>query len=374
MDSITHGVAGALLGKAFYDRPDQPQVTRVAVFAATLGAVFPDSDIILAIFNHGNGASLEIHRGITHSIVCLPVFAVVLAVLTHWYTRWRNIASPGLPYLTLIYAVGLALHIFLDLVTSWGTMIWSPFSKTRAAWDWTFIIDLTVTTIVLLPQIAARSYRSPGKGLALRIGAWVVFSAAALVEYGFSPLATIVAAVIYAAALLAPGIDGRGYGLSRAAWCRAGFAAFVLYMGMQGVAHHDALAKVEQFATSHNLQVERLGALPSTPSLIAWAGMIRASNGVYRSRFRVGQQPEFQFYPDSPDNAYIEAAKQAATAKRFLWFARFPSISYAHVGALHYVDFSDHRFSPGPVRRSPFTVRVTLDDSGKIVHEEWAGD
>ncbi len=41
MDPVTHGIAGALLGKGFFSKRQE----RVAIFAATLGAVFPDIDI-----------------------------------------------------------------------------------------------------------------------------------------------------------------------------------------------------------------------------------------------------------------------------------------------------------------------------------------
>jgi len=51
MDTITHGIAGALIGKAFFGGEDlftrQPLTQRrVAAIAATLGAVFPDVDIV----------------------------------------------------------------------------------------------------------------------------------------------------------------------------------------------------------------------------------------------------------------------------------------------------------------------------------------
>ncbi len=384
MDSITHGIAGALAGKALFAGSGPPdsertaQSRRVAIFAATLGSVFPDSDILIALFDRGHGAGLEIHRGVTHSLICLPVFAVLLALATRWYTRHRFISAPSFGLLTLIYATGLGLHIFLDLVTSYGTMIWSPLSRTRAAWDFTFIIDLTVSGIVLLPQLAARSYRTPGTGRLLRIAAWVVGSLLAFIEYGFSWWVLGGAALFLSLLLFAPAVSGWGYRVRRESWCRAGLAVFVLYMGSQGVAHYIALSRVRQFAASRALAVESLGALPSIPSLLGWNGLIRTPTGVYVSAFRLGQTPNFEFIPDSPDNSYIEAAKQAPSAKRFLWFARFPTVAYRQDGDLHTVDFSDVRFAPFRQRnrhvRARFGVRVTLDSRGKIVREEWPAE
>ncbi len=380
MDSITHGIAGALVGKAFYagsgPAPDErsTQVRRVAVFAATFGAVFPDSDILVALLDRTRGASLEIHRGVTHSLVCLPLFALLLALGTHWYTRRRRIAAPSLARLLLIYASVLLLHIFLDLVTSWGTMFWSPLSKTRATLDWTMIVDLTVTSILLLPQLAARADRGRNQGLPLRIGAWVAFSAFAFLEYGNSFRALGIAAILTGVLLLWPAFDGWGIRMRRETWCRIGFAVFVFYMGMQGLAHHVALNRVVRFAASHNLQVEAVGALPTAPSLTAWNGLIRASDGVYYARinFPGSPEPHFQFVADSPANGYIAAAKQAPAARQFLWFTRFPVISYSKVGNLHRVEFNDYRFSQHPgARRGHFTVSVTMDKSGRVVDEQW---
>ncbi len=393
MDSITHGIAGALLGKALYAGrrgPEAPggadrnlpwvQRRRVAVFAATFGALFPDTDMFVAMMRRGNGAALEIHRGVTHSVVCLPLFAVALALGTIWVARRRRLASPSLSLMLLIYASALALHIFMDLITSWGTMIWSPLSQERAAWDLTFIIDLTISTIVLLPQIAARAYRRPGPSAwALRIAAFVIFSLAAWVEYtyaGFYLAALLTVIAICGAVLFAPAIGGWGFRIPRQAWCRAGFAVFALYMGTQAVAHHAAVTQVREFAQSQGLQVETLAALPMPPSLFAWNGLIRTADGLYHAPLAWPARPaHFEFAADAPHNPYVEAAKRTPAAERFLWFARFPSIAYSHEGPIHYVDFSDRRFSSsrGGGRR-PYTVRITLDDSGKVLRQQWAED
>jgi len=75
MDPITHGITGALVGKGFFsDRQG-----RVATFAATLGAVFPDVDLVAELASRDPMAIVKYHRGITHSFVALPFFAAALA-------------------------------------------------------------------------------------------------------------------------------------------------------------------------------------------------------------------------------------------------------------------------------------------------------
>jgi inner membrane protein len=174
MDPITHGIAGALLGKAYFadrkgavssfeDRTGRKAIVtdrkgRVAIFAATLGAVFPDIDVIAEIISRDPLAIVKYHRGITHSFVGLPFFAALLAWLTRWIARRRGIETPSWVMLTLIYGIGIASHIVLDGMTSFGTRMWTPISQQRVAWDLLFIIDFSFTALVLLPQIAAWIY------------------------------------------------------------------------------------------------------------------------------------------------------------------------------------------------------------------------
>ena len=56
MDPITHGIAGALLGKGYFAE----RKGRVAIFAATLGAVFPDIDIVAEIVDPGALAAPDV--------------------------------------------------------------------------------------------------------------------------------------------------------------------------------------------------------------------------------------------------------------------------------------------------------------------------
>src|SRR5487761_473012 len=99
MDPVTHGIAGALIGKGFFAhrssstnrllfKKRSSRTARVAVFAATLGAVFPDVDIFVEAFSHDPLAIARYHRGFTHSFVGLPIFAAALAWLTRVSVRW----------------------------------------------------------------------------------------------------------------------------------------------------------------------------------------------------------------------------------------------------------------------------------------------
>src|SRR5258708_5192115 len=136
---------------------------RVVTWGRMLGAIFPDSGVLREVFSDNELLIVTWHRSITHSLVCLPFFALALAGLTRLVVRRFNWDAPGFGALTGIYAVGILSHILLDLATTFGTMIWSPVNWSRPAWDLIFIVDFTFTAIVLLPQLLAWVYAHPEK-------------------------------------------------------------------------------------------------------------------------------------------------------------------------------------------------------------------
>src|ERR1700732_733085 len=183
MDTITHGIAGALMSKALFNgddlfasRPINRQ--RIVTWSIMLGAIFPDSDVFRDIFSHNDLLVITWHRSITHSLLCLPVFALLLAALTRWIARSRKWDAPSFTVLTGIYALGILSHILLDLVTSFGTMAWSPLNWSRPAWDLIFIVDFTFTGIMLVPQILAWVQERPEKVRRRAIASFAIFALA----------------------------------------------------------------------------------------------------------------------------------------------------------------------------------------------------
>ena len=389
MDTVTHGIAGALIGKAFFAEPGRTgRAARVATFAATLGSIFPDIDIGAELLSKSPLAILQIHRNVTHSFLCLPVFAVALAALTYGYARHRNWQTPSWVALTATYAVGLASHILLDAATSFGTMIWSPWSYTRVAWDLVFILDVALTGIVLLPQTAEWVYRGRERSFSRAWHLWAIFTASMLliawladaVGFAFSPWTVVAVPALLAVLFFLPRWRGWGFRLRRASWCRAGVYALVAYMGVCAGAHYAALRRVEEFAASHGLRVERLGALPLLPSAARWDGLIRTPEGVWEARINVwnellpkhpADEPAFHFVADTAPSGYLEVAEQLPEVKTYLWFARFPVFLFRERGDRAIVEFSDLRFFSRGRRPAPFTFRVTFDTAGHVLSQGW---
>jgi membrane-bound metal-dependent hydrolase YbcI (DUF457 family) len=376
MDTVTHGIVGSLIAKGYFSEKHG----RVAIFAATLGAVFPDVDVVAEGFSHDPLAIVKFHRGITHSWVALPIFAVIFAWLTYRIARRFGIETPSWGILTAIYAVAIGSHIALDGMTSFGTRMWDPISQSRVAWDFLFIIDFIFTAIVLLPQIVAWIHRDPAKSQKRAVWA-IVLSALATIGVWFLargvgfPFHAWVAGLvicIIAALFFLPPFVSKGSHPTRALWCQIGVFAMIAYIVACAVAHHVALARVEQYASANRISVERIAAIPLPPSLLDWGGAIRSNDGVYSARFdlRQADAPSFSFRPDSAPDSFTALAVQLPEVRLYWGFARFPVIRTSMEDGHHVVDFFDQRFIS---RREPqpFTYRVVFDDDGEVIEEGW---
>ncbi len=395
MDTITHGIAGALIGKAMFRGEDlfasHPMNRgRLITWSLMLGAIFPDSDVLRDFFSSDRLLIVTWHRSITHSLVLLPLWALLLAGVTRAFARWRKWEAPSFLALTGIYAAGVLSHILLDLVTSFGTMIWSPLEWSRSAWDLIFIIDFTLTAIFIVPQLLAWTNAHPEKVKSRAIGMWLLFLPAPfliarigeIVGAPISDRVVLTAMVIFAALFLLPVLLGWGVKIQHDTWNRLGLAAAVIYVACTIYAHHVALQRIQKFAELDHLQVESIGALPLPPSLWRWDGLVRTEHGVYELRMDLADKPasdgqllalEHHYYPDAPPNSFIEVAKRLPEVQKVLWFSRFPVTRFHKEGEVAVVEVSDIRFvQTRRDRPAPFTYRVRLGSAGNVLSQGWA--
>lgn len=401
MDTITHGIAGALIGKAIFRGDDlfaarSMNRQRLITWALMFGAVFPDADTLRDIFSSNQLLMITWHRSLTHSLLLLPLWALLLGWGTQQFVRWRRWDSPSLAGLFAIYAIGILSHILLDLVTTFGTMIWSPLQYSRPAWDLLFIVDFTFTAIVLIPQLLAWAYSNPEKIRSRAIAMWIVFLPAPLliakiaqiVGAPISDRATLFAVFLFTLLFLVPVFGGFGAKISHSSWNRAGLVAAAVYLGFTIYAHDLALARTKQFAAFEHVEGQSVAALPLPPSLLNWDGLIRTSRGVYELRMDLSKPPaisaassahpvaastlEYSFFPDAFPNAYIESAKLLPEVQKVLWFARFPVTHFHKEGRDAVVEFSDTRFPRiRPDRPQSFTYRVRMGASGEVISQGW---
>ena len=405
MDTITHGIVGALAGRAFFAGRDVPAgsaegawlgsesapTARAAITACTLGAIFPDIDVFAGPIARNPLAIMEWHRNVTHSLVMLPIWALLLAAVSFPLARWIGWKPPSFARLVGIYAFGLGSHVFLDVATNFGTMVWSPLNYSRVAWDWLFILDLGFSGMALVPQFAAWCYREPAKftrratlvGIMSTGGAYAAYAVARAAGYGFSVWAVVAVSALIAAILFVPALGGLGFRWRRASWCRVGMAALCVYLAFAAAAHRKALAYAEDFASSHHLRVEKIAALPLPPTLTHWTGVIDTPEGVWRTTFHVpgGALERAQLYADAGPDRYVAEAEQLRDVQVYLWFARFPIWDVTQHEGQTVVDVTDVRFfrgegsDPQQPRRvrgvranaAGFTFEIVFDSVGHVI-------
>lgn len=147
MDPITHIAGGLLLGKVSWKKVKH----RSVIFAAVAGGLFPDIDNFASFGDPEK--YLLFHRGVTHSVLAAPVFALIIAYIIAFLYR-RKFDELYVPVLGGIY-----IHIWMDYITSYGTMIFYPFSDHRYTLESVFIVDpFYLGTLLLLFVLSFAPY------------------------------------------------------------------------------------------------------------------------------------------------------------------------------------------------------------------------
>src|SRR4030043_1263155 len=152
VDSITHTLTGAVIAKAI----DDEKIGNWGTVAGLAIGCFPDTDFVLGLFNRQ--FYLEYHRDFTHSLLLIPFYAL--------FFSWVFVKISRRPYFWSFYKICLPVlvsHVILDLLTSYGTMIFSPFFEHRFSWDLIYIIDLIFSGIIVVPLLISLFIRRKAK-------------------------------------------------------------------------------------------------------------------------------------------------------------------------------------------------------------------
>jgi inner membrane protein len=149
MEPLTHMLTGACLSRAGLNRK-----TGLATLTMVIATEAPDLDVV-AYFG-GPVAGLEHHRGITHSLVGVPMMAVlVLALVYSLYRAWpwlraRVKVPPNWRLLFGYACMGGLVHLFQDFTNNYGVRPFAPFSEKWYSWDLVFIIDPIMLMALIL--------------------------------------------------------------------------------------------------------------------------------------------------------------------------------------------------------------------------------
>ncbi len=344
MDSITHALTGAVIAKAI----DDEKIGNWGTVAGLAMGFFPDSDFILGLFNRQ--FYLEYHRDFTHSLLLIPFYAL--------FFSWIFVKISRRPYFWSFYKICLPVlvsHVILDLLTSYGTMIFSPFFEHRFSWDLLFIIDLIFSGFIFFPFLVSLFLKKKAQ--------WI---------------------------------------------CRGSLIGITLYFLFCWIQHDQAISLTKTFAQSLNEEILQVASLPQPLSPFRWANYVETKGKVYqgfidllrkepsqllntqtefiseasffeklRKLESLYQSPEkirYRFWQRLNGSPWVEKALATNGVKFFYWFARFPVVKSVNSrDERHRVEFMDVRFLL-PHIRMPFVYYVEFDDSGKVQSEGFVED
>jgi inner membrane protein len=127
MDPLTQGVLGATLPQATAARGKRVAAAGLLGFLAGMAA---DLDVFIRSSDDPL-LFLEYHRQFTHALIFIPVGGLICALVLHLLLGRKR----GLEFRQswLYCTLGYATHALLDACTTYGTMLFWPFSDVRIA-------------------------------------------------------------------------------------------------------------------------------------------------------------------------------------------------------------------------------------------------
>ena len=148
MDPLTQGALGAALPQSISNKKSLGIIGIIGF----LSGLAPDLDIFIKSENDPI-LFLEFHRQFTHSLVFIPFGGLICALVLYFIISKKFKISFKE---TWIYStLGYATHGLIDACTSYGTLLFWPFSQTRIAWNNISIIDPIFTIPLLILIVTA---------------------------------------------------------------------------------------------------------------------------------------------------------------------------------------------------------------------------
>jgi inner membrane protein len=343
MDSITQGLMGGVTAQLGF----RQRIGRDATWVAALAAYSPDLDVFVAPLMSAVGIkrpfiSVFVHRGITHSLLMVPVISLLVA-LVWWGIRRRvcqkraaisahaNPSTPSRspPGFLLLYAcvfVAVLTHPLLDWCTSYGTQLWAPLTNTRYAADLVGIIDFIFTPLLIVTLGTCYTIRKIHRTRSVR--------------------ATLVIGWV-------------------------GFVLSVGYLAAGRVMHDWAVEKARKL--TGNAKILHANAYPIIGTIFLWRAVVETEDSwviIRIHRFADSSNPpKANIVPKQGDNIWIRRARDLREYRIYDWFAMGQlRPEYTSVDGRHIVQFHDMRYAWGiDSERSLWPLQVTFDKSGQVV-------
>ncbi|MFY9270454.1 MAG: metal-dependent hydrolase [Candidatus Manganitrophaceae bacterium] len=145
MDNVTHTLVGVAMANAFFRK----RIGKGAVPILAIASNLPDIDAFVVLT--GDPTAILMRRTFGHSLLLLPIWVFILSLIfRRFYPEQRFGTLFGLTLL------GAGVHLFFDLVNSFGVVLLWPFSDWRPELGIVFIIDLFLTGVLAAPLFLSR--------------------------------------------------------------------------------------------------------------------------------------------------------------------------------------------------------------------------
>jgi inner membrane protein len=139
MDNLTHTLVGLMLARAGLEKTT-PRGTAMLVIAANI----PDIDAV--VWLSGTMRYIEFHRTYTHSLIFLPLVALLPMLIVHARWSWRAY---------LASTAGVLSHVLLDSTNAYAVPLFYPISAHRFRLDIANVYDVWIWAILLAAIAAA---------------------------------------------------------------------------------------------------------------------------------------------------------------------------------------------------------------------------
>jgi len=143
MDPISQGAVGAVFAQSTANKSN---IIKIGIIGFLAGLA-PDLDVLIRSQNDPI-LFLEYHRQFSHSLFFIPLGSLIVAILT--FPLFKK--SMSLKTIYTASFLGYATHGLLDACTSYGTLLFWPFSNERVTWNNISIIDplFTIPALILM--------------------------------------------------------------------------------------------------------------------------------------------------------------------------------------------------------------------------------
>jgi inner membrane protein len=337
MEPVTHFLTGACISRAGLNRK-----TGLATLTLTIAAEAPDVDIVSYFW--GSVSGLEHHRGITHSLLGVPLMAAVTFALVYGiyrssgWVRGRVKIPPNWPLLFAYACLGGLVHLFQDFTNNYGVRPFAPFSYKWYSWDVVFIIDPVMLIALFLGLVTP--------------GMFALISE----EVGAAPSK----------------FRGRG---------GAAFALVVLAVVIMArdFEHRRAVTALRSFTYSGQ-EAQRASAFPNPINLFSWNGVVETQTAFELLPVDSGSgevdphnSAVVRYKPE--ETPVTVAAKKSQLGRVYLDWAQYPWLVTTRPanGDRYLVLFEDLRFASAEAlrrrRSSPLTGYVILDSRLRVERE-----